>query len=179
MGLLGPLVVVDRDGRVLLCGSFSKTLAPGWRDMRGMYVTPGGEDEPATITWLDSKRVYTSVLEAIHRAVGTSLLVITLVSASGVASHLLAGREIPFDTTLYFVIGGVVGGITESDANLALVHRRWGDGQRAMQHEELARRRASLSPCATIAAPHDQLLAAAGRSAARCRRARPAGCSPR
>jgi uncharacterized membrane protein YfcA len=46
---------------------------------------------------------------AIHRAVGTSLLVITLVSASGVASHLLAGREIPLDTTSYFVVGGVVG----------------------------------------------------------------------
>jgi uncharacterized membrane protein YfcA len=46
---------------------------------------------------------------AIHRAVGTSLLVITLVSAAGVASHLLAGREIPIDTTLYFVIGGILG----------------------------------------------------------------------
>jgi uncharacterized membrane protein YfcA len=46
---------------------------------------------------------------AIHRAVGTSLLVITLVSASGVASHLVAGREIPVDTTLYFVVGGVMG----------------------------------------------------------------------
>jgi uncharacterized membrane protein YfcA len=46
---------------------------------------------------------------AIHRAVGTSLLVITLVSASGVASHLVVGRDIPFDTTLYFVVGGVLG----------------------------------------------------------------------
>ena len=46
---------------------------------------------------------------AIHRAVGTSLLVITLVSASGVASHLLAGREIRVDMTLYFVVGGLLG----------------------------------------------------------------------
>jgi uncharacterized membrane protein YfcA len=45
----------------------------------------------------------------IHRAVGTSLLVITLVSASGVASHLWAGREIAIDTTSYFVVGGVLG----------------------------------------------------------------------
>jgi uncharacterized membrane protein YfcA len=45
----------------------------------------------------------------IHRAVGTSLLVITLISAAGVASHLLAGREIPIDTTLHFVIGGILG----------------------------------------------------------------------
>jgi hypothetical protein len=46
---------------------------------------------------------------AIHRAVGTSLLVIMLISASGVASHLWAGREIPLDTTLLFVGGGVIG----------------------------------------------------------------------
>jgi uncharacterized membrane protein YfcA len=46
---------------------------------------------------------------AIHRAVGTSLLVITLVSAAGVASHLWAGRDIPIDTTLFFVAGGVLG----------------------------------------------------------------------
>ena len=46
---------------------------------------------------------------AIHRAVGTSLLVITLISASGVASHLWAGREIPLATTLFFVAGGVLG----------------------------------------------------------------------
>ena len=46
---------------------------------------------------------------AIHRAVGTSLLVITLVSASGVASHLWAGRDIPIETTLYFIVGGVLG----------------------------------------------------------------------
>jgi uncharacterized membrane protein YfcA len=46
---------------------------------------------------------------AIQRAVGTSLLVIALVSASGVASHLLAGREIPLDTALYFVVGGTLG----------------------------------------------------------------------
>ena len=46
---------------------------------------------------------------AIHRAVGTSLLVISLVSISGVASHLFSGRTIPLDTTLFFVVGGVVG----------------------------------------------------------------------
>ncbi|MBM4408660.1 MAG: hypothetical protein FJ038_08725 [Chloroflexi bacterium] len=51
---------------------FRVTLAPGWRDMRGMYVTPGGEDDPATITWIDSKRVYTSVLAPIPTAPGAS-----------------------------------------------------------------------------------------------------------
>jgi uncharacterized membrane protein YfcA len=46
---------------------------------------------------------------AIHRAVGTSLLVITLISASGVAAHLLAGRDIPIELTAYFVVGGIWG----------------------------------------------------------------------
>ena len=46
---------------------------------------------------------------AIHRAVGTSLLVITLVSISGIASHLFAGRSISVETTALFVVGGVGG----------------------------------------------------------------------
>jgi uncharacterized protein len=46
---------------------------------------------------------------AIHRAVGTSLLVITLVSISGVASHLYAGRTIPLEETARFIAGGVGG----------------------------------------------------------------------
>ena len=43
---------------------------------------------------------------AVHRAVGTSLLVITLVSMAGVTSHLLSGRTISVDTALLFVTGG-------------------------------------------------------------------------
>ena len=44
---------------------FRVTLSPGWRDMRGMYVTPGEADEPPTVTWIDSKRVYSSMLQPI------------------------------------------------------------------------------------------------------------------
>lgn len=46
---------------------------------------------------------------SIHRAVGTSLLVITLISVAGVASHLLMGRSISLPTTLLFVAGGGIG----------------------------------------------------------------------
>lgn len=46
---------------------------------------------------------------SIHRAVGTSLLVIALVSVSGVASHLWAGRAISPSVTGMFVLGGVAG----------------------------------------------------------------------
>lgn len=45
----------------------------------------------------------------IHRAVGTSLLVITLISLAGVASHLFAGRTISVGTTWLFLIGGIGG----------------------------------------------------------------------
>jgi uncharacterized membrane protein YfcA len=45
----------------------------------------------------------------IHRAVGTSLLVIFLISISGVTSYVAAGRELSLDTTLQFLIGGLGG----------------------------------------------------------------------
>ncbi|WP_435018260.1 sulfite exporter TauE/SafE family protein [Tundrisphaera sp. TA3] len=45
----------------------------------------------------------------IHRAVATSLLVIALVSASGVASYLLAGRSLPPALTGLFLAGGLAG----------------------------------------------------------------------
>lgn len=46
---------------------------------------------------------------AMHRAVGTSLLIVTLVSISGVGSHLYAGRTIPPELTLLFITGGTGG----------------------------------------------------------------------
>jgi uncharacterized protein len=46
---------------------------------------------------------------SIHRAVATSLLVIVLVSISGVASHFVAGRGISLEVTALFVLGGVIG----------------------------------------------------------------------
>lgn len=46
---------------------------------------------------------------AIHRAVGTSLMVIALVSVSGVASHVWAGRAISPAVASLFVCGGIAG----------------------------------------------------------------------
>ena len=45
----------------------------------------------------------------IHQAVATSLLVIALISSSGVASFMLAGENLPLDITGLFVIGGTLG----------------------------------------------------------------------
>lgn len=44
-----------------------------------------------------------------QRAIGTSLLVITLVSASGTANHLLAGKDLTLSTAGLFTAGSIVG----------------------------------------------------------------------
>lgn len=46
---------------------------------------------------------------SIHRAVGTSLMVIALVSLSGIGAQWFAGREFPLRITALFVVGGVAG----------------------------------------------------------------------
>lgn len=45
----------------------------------------------------------------IHKAVGTSLMVIVLVSISGVGSYLLSGKQLSTDLTLQFLVGGFAG----------------------------------------------------------------------
>jgi uncharacterized membrane protein YfcA len=45
----------------------------------------------------------------VPRAVGTSLLVMTLVGAAAVASQIAAGRSIPPDIALGFVAGSIPG----------------------------------------------------------------------
>lgn len=45
----------------------------------------------------------------IHRAVGTSLLAIFLISLSGVTSYVAAGRVLSLDITAQFLVGGLVG----------------------------------------------------------------------
>lgn len=44
-----------------------------------------------------------------HRAVATSLLVITLISISGLTAHVMDGRSLQMGVTALFVIGGVAG----------------------------------------------------------------------
>jgi hypothetical protein len=39
--------------------------APGWEDIRGMYVVLGGEDTPATLVWANNQGIYSSILEAV------------------------------------------------------------------------------------------------------------------
>lgn len=44
-----------------------------------------------------------------RRAIGTSLLAITLVSTSGVVAHILGGRTFPWELTMLFTVGGIAG----------------------------------------------------------------------
>jgi uncharacterized membrane protein YfcA len=44
-----------------------------------------------------------------HRAVGTSLLAVVLISATGVVSHGLAGRAFAWEITGLFLVGGMLG----------------------------------------------------------------------
>lgn len=45
----------------------------------------------------------------IQRAIGTSLLVITLISASGTMSHLMAGKDLALSTAAVFATGSIAG----------------------------------------------------------------------
>jgi uncharacterized membrane protein YfcA len=44
-----------------------------------------------------------------HRAIGTSLLVIALVSLAGIASHMIGGGRVPWMVALPFLLGSLAG----------------------------------------------------------------------
>lgn len=100
----GPTCRRDAEGRLRLtspCALLLGTVGVLTGILSGLFGVGGGfVIVPALVLFSGM---------AIHRAVGTSLLVITLISAAGVAAHLWAGRAIPLDTTLLFVTGGVLG----------------------------------------------------------------------
>ena len=48
----------------------------------------------------------------IHRAVATSMFVITLIGCTALTSALISGRSIPLTTTALFLTGGIVGTLT-------------------------------------------------------------------
>ena len=39
--------------------------APGWSDLRGMYILAGTETEPDTLVWIDKNRLMSSILEGV------------------------------------------------------------------------------------------------------------------
>ena len=91
----GRLILTSRCARLLLLvGVLSGILA-------GMFGVGGGFIiVPALVLFSGMSML---------RAVGTSLMVISMVSVSGVTSQLSAGRQIPWELTGFFVAGGLGG----------------------------------------------------------------------
>lgn len=100
----GPTCRRDRDGNLLLtskCAWLLMAVGVATGVLSGLFGVGGGfVIVPALVLFSGM---------AIHRAVGTSLLVITLVSISGIGAYLFSGRTISVETTAWFVVGGVVG----------------------------------------------------------------------
>ncbi len=91
----GRLVLTSRCGLLLVCVGLATGVLSGLFGVGGGFVIV-----PALVLFSGM---------SLHHAVGTSLMVIALVSVSGVTAHLTAGREIDPTMTLLFIVGGVAG----------------------------------------------------------------------
>jgi hypothetical protein len=100
----GPACRRDPEGRLRLtsrCASLLGVVGLGIGILTGMFGVGGGFIiVPALVSF---------ACMGMQRAIGTSLLVITLVSLSGTANHLLAGKELSLVTATLFTLGSLVG----------------------------------------------------------------------
>lgn len=94
----------DQDGKLRLtskCAMLLVLVGLGTGFLSGMFGVGGGfVIVPALVLFSGMK---------IHQAVATSLLVIVLVSVSGVTSFVASGNELSWETAFQFLIGGFVG----------------------------------------------------------------------
>ncbi|MGD9649096.1 MAG: sulfite exporter TauE/SafE family protein, partial [Pirellulales bacterium] len=100
----GPTCRRDPAGKLRLtsqCALLLAVIGLGAGVLAGMFGVGGGFIiVPALV-------VFSGM--GIQRAIGTSLLVITLIGASGTASHLLAGKELTLSTAGIFTLGSLAG----------------------------------------------------------------------
>jgi uncharacterized membrane protein YfcA len=100
----GPSCSRDPEGKLRLtsrCAMLLATIGLTVGLLSGLFGVGGGFlIVPALVTFASM---------GLSRAVGTSLLVMSLVGLAGVAGHLLQGREVPWEVTLLFVAGSVPG----------------------------------------------------------------------
>lgn len=100
----GPSCQRDATGQLILssrCARLLLLVGVGSGILSGMFGVGGGFIiVPALV-------IFSGM--SMSRAVGTSLLVISLVSVSGVASQLWAGQRMSVEITTLFVIGGMSG----------------------------------------------------------------------
>lgn len=94
----------DESGRLLLntpCAILLALVGVGTGILSGMFGVGGGFIIVPALLFFSGM--------SMHLAVGTSLLVVALVSGSGVVSQWVAGRSLTLDVTLPFIAGGIIG----------------------------------------------------------------------
>jgi uncharacterized membrane protein YfcA len=100
----GPACRRDPEGKLRMtsrCASVLTMTGLAVGLLSGLFGVGGGFlIVPALVTFASM---------GVPRAVGTSLLVMTLVGAAGVAGQAAAGRVIPFDIAGGFVVGSIPG----------------------------------------------------------------------
>lgn len=100
----GPTCQRDPDGKLRLtsqCAILLGIVGLTAGVLTGMFGVGGGFIiVPALVSF---------ACMGMQRAIGTSLLVITLVSISGTTSHLLAGKELSLQTAGLFTLGSLLG----------------------------------------------------------------------
>lgn len=100
----GPTCRRDSHGKLILtsrCAMLLLALGVGTGVLSGLFGVGGGfVIVPALVLFSGM---------SMHRAVGTSLMVIALVSVSGITTQITAGRSIPWELTAIFVLGGIAG----------------------------------------------------------------------
>jgi uncharacterized membrane protein YfcA len=100
----GPACRRDPEGRLRLtsrCATVLTAVGVAVGVLSGLFGVGGGFlIVPALVAFASM---------GVPRAVGTSLFVMTLVGAAGVAAQVAAGRTIPADVTLAFVAGSIPG----------------------------------------------------------------------
>jgi uncharacterized protein len=100
----GPTCRRDPEGKLRItspCAALLVVVGLGSGVLAGMFGVGGGFIiVPALVTFSGM---------GIQRAIGTSLLIITLISASGTTSHLLSGKGLPLATAGWFTAGSIAG----------------------------------------------------------------------
>ncbi len=100
----GPTCRRDPEGRLQLtsqCAFLLGAVGLSTGVLTGMFGVGGGFIiVPALVSF---------ACMGMQRAIGTSLLIITLVSLSGTASHIVAGKELSLRTAGLFTVGSLVG----------------------------------------------------------------------
>ncbi|MBL8815526.1 MAG: sulfite exporter TauE/SafE family protein [Planctomyces sp.] len=91
----GNLILTSRCARLLLLIGIASGVLSGMFGVGGGFIIV-----PALIVFSGMSML---------RAVGTSLMVISLVSVSGIVSQVVAGQSLNLQTTAFFVVGGLAG----------------------------------------------------------------------